>query len=145
MFLNLICDYMNKQQTPDFPRHIHVVFEEYIQKRLMRDQERLLKKFNTDIAEVRIAAEKLAFCMTADRGLGLGPKLQATQRCRIKTRTYLGERYETLIGALEYLKLARIEENIADGYRTFTFAHRRFQEYFATTVVLREPERVNTF
>ena len=118
----------------------------YIQKRLMRDQERLLRRFNTDIAEVRIAAEKLAFCMTADRGLGLGPKSTGNSKMPDQDSDLdLGERYETLIGALEDLKLARIEENIADGYRTFTFAHRRFQEYFATTVVLREPERVKTF
>jgi len=40
--------------------------------------------------------------------------------------------------ALEFIKLARPESSDA----TFTFAHRRFQEYFATSVVLEEPDAV---
>jgi hypothetical protein len=39
--------------------------------------------------------------------------------------------------------LARLESSIQDGNRYFTFAHRRFQEYFATAVVLREPDRID--
>lgn len=47
--------------------------------------------------------------------------------------------------ALEYVKLARAEaDSGGDDEQTFTFAHRRFQEYFATSVVLRGPHEVSS-
>jgi hypothetical protein len=45
--------------------------------------------------------------------------------------------------ALEYVKIARSElPVIAGNPKLFTFAHRRFQEYFATCTVLKQPESI---
>ncbi|MCR3752256.1 hypothetical protein LX88_006250 [Lentzea californiensis] len=48
---------------------------------------------------------------------------------------------DTVLDALEYTKLGRVDMNTA-GKATFSFVHRRFQEYFATCVVIRERRRV---
>lgn len=142
MFLNLICEYMNKKKLPEFPAHIHLVFEEYIQKRLTRDEERLLQKFGKDPNEVKDAAEKIAFCMTSDQGLGLVPTIGQLRQSITNLNLDLGKDFDIYINSLAYLKIAKIEEAQDNESRTFTFSHRRFQEYFATSVVIRYPEKV---
>jgi len=144
MFLNLICDYMNKQNITEFPSHIHVVFREYVLRRLTRDEERVKQRFNKSPQEVQNAAEKIAFCMTADQGVGLSPTLDQLQKSTEKLALGLGGDFGILTEALAYLKLARMDTSFMDGTKTFTFSHRRFQEYFATAVVLREPERLSS-
>lgn len=142
MFLNLICDFMNKQVAPEFPKHIHVVFQEYVLRRLTRDEERVQQRFNKHPQDIQDAAEKLAFCMTADQGIGLSPALTQLEHSTEEMNLSLGDSFNILLESLAYLKLARIDTSFVDGIKTFTFAHRRFQEYFATAVVLRQPERV---
>ncbi|HEX2994764.1 MAG TPA: NACHT domain-containing protein [Anaerolineales bacterium] len=143
MFLNLLCEFMNKKDTPEFPRHTHNIFNDYIWKRLEHDEERLQKRFSKTPAQIRDAAEKLAFCMTADTGIGLSPSLDQLKASTRKLHLSLGREFSTYVTAIEYLKLARLEPSIQNGSAYFTFAHRRFQEYFATAVVLREPERID--
>ena len=143
MFLNLLCEFMNKKSIPEFPRHTHLVFNDYVWKRLEHDEERLRKRFAKSPGEIREAAEKLAFCMTADTGIGLSPTLEQLETATKRLGLELGSEFSNFVNAIEYLKLARIETSIQDGSRYFTFSHRRFQEYFATAVVLREPERMS--
>jgi hypothetical protein len=142
MFLNLLCEYIIRQDMPEFPQHTHNVFKDYIWKRLTRDEERLRERFSKTPAEIREAAEKLAYCMTADTGIGLSPTLDQLLESTKRQALYFYD-FDTIINALEYSKIARIEVSLLDGQRYFTFAHRRFQEYFATAIVLREPDRIN--
>lgn len=143
MFLNLICDYMNKPVAPEFPTHIHMVFQEYIQKRLSRDADRVKQRFNKTPKDIQSAAEKLAFCMTADQGIGLSPTVMQLKQSTEKLELELEEGFDVFTEALAYLKLARLDTSFIDGSKTFSFAHRRFQEYFATAVVLQNPNRVS--
>ncbi len=143
MFLNLLCEYMNKAEIPEFPRHTHKIFNDYVWKRLKHDEERLQQRFSKTPEEIRSAAEKLAFCMTADTGMGLNPTIDQLEKSTQRLNLDLGAEFTNYVSAIEYLKLARLESSIQDGSTYFTFAHRRFQEYFATAVVLREPDRVD--
>lgn len=143
MFLNLLCEFMNKKEIPEFPRHTHHIFNDYVWKRLQHDAERLHQRFAKTPEQVREAAEKLAYCMTADTGIGLSPTLEQLENSTEKLNLSLGSEFLDFVNAIEYLKLARMEPAIQEGQRYFTFAHRRFQEYFTTAVVLREPERMN--
>jgi hypothetical protein len=143
MFLNLLCEYMRKSEAPEFPKHTHNVFNDYVWKRLTRDEERLKQRFSKTPAEIRVAAERLAYCMTADTGIGLSPTLEQLLESTKRQGLDLEHDFTTYISAIEYLKLARIEPSLLDGHRYFTFAHRRFQEYFATAIVMREPSRIN--
>jgi len=74
MFLGLLCEYMRSGNP--FPASGHSVFENYIETRFVRDQERLWRRFGLKPADVRAAAECLAFSMAADVGLGLSPPRQ---------------------------------------------------------------------
>jgi len=142
MFLGLLCDHLRAGNP--FPEHPHTIFETYLSDRLRHDKERLKRRYNLDSAEVREAAEKIAFCMTADAELGLSPTRRQIKAATEKLKLPLGNRFEILLDALEYIKLARAETaRPGESSKSFTFAHRRFQEYFATCVVLREPWRVS--
>jgi hypothetical protein len=80
--------------------------------------------------------------MTADQGLGLNPGRDHLQKALRRVGFDLGSRFETILDALEYIKLARGGAEAWKQEKTFTFAHRRFQEYFATCVVLANPDKV---
>jgi hypothetical protein len=141
LFLNLLCEHM-KDGNP-FPQNTHVVFETYINSRFTRDELRLQKRFNLDYRQLRASAEMIAFCMAADTGLGLSPVRENLKVAIERLNLRLVSDFDTILDALEFMKLARSEEGIEGGHSNkFTFAHRRFQEYFATCVVLREPSLI---
>ena len=142
MFLGLLCEHMRAGNL--FPENVHSIFETYLNMRLTRDETRLQRRFKLAPTEIRVAAEHVAFCMAAESGLGLSPTRQGIKDATVRLRMPLGRRFDVLLDALEYIKLARSETATAAGIsKSFTFAHRRFQEYFATCVVLREPHRVS--
>lgn len=141
MFLGLICEYM-KSGHP-FPENLHSVFETYLTDRLARDADRLWARYKLRPQEMRRVAEQVAFCITAEPGLGLTPTRDDIKRAMAHLGFNVAAKFDTQLDALEYLKLARSETTVVTGpSRPFTFAHRRFQEYFSTCVVLREPERI---
>ncbi|MGK7941966.1 MAG: NACHT domain-containing protein, partial [Crocosphaera sp.] len=142
MFLGILCE--NMRDGSPFPENGHTVFESYLNKRLTRDQERLKKRFNLEPNEVRAIAEQVAFCMTLDKHLGLSPTREAIGEGMTDVGFRVPGHFDKLLNALEYLKLARSEEEtIAGESQKFTFSHRRFQEYFATCIVLDDLERIS--
>lgn len=141
LFLGLLCEHVRTGHA--FPENVHSVFETYVNTRLTRDQERLQRRFALTPVEIRLAAENLAFCMSADIGLGLSPSRESLAAALERRGFTLPDRFATLLDGLEYIKLARSEVATKAGEsKSFTFAHRRFQEYFATCIVLRQPELV---
>lgn len=144
LFLGLISEHV-KAGNP-FPTNVHSVFETYIQYRFKRDEERLQKRFHLTHDAVRTTAENVAFCMAADPGLGLTPTRENIRESINKLEFELPKNFDNHLDALEFIKLARSESSVLIGEsRPFTFAHRRFQEYFATNVVLKESTRVTPF
>jgi len=142
LFLSLLCEHMKSGHR--FPDNVHVVFETYVDTRLNRDKGRLERRYGLNTAHLRAAAENIAFCMASDLKLGLSPTRNRLQTAMGRLGMEVDDRFETFLDALEYIRLAR-SEVAADATHspTFTFAHRRFQEYFATCIVLREPSRVS--
>ncbi len=142
MFLALLCQHVAKGNP--FPENTHVVFEDYVDTRLRRDEGKLIRRFSVGPTQVREAAEQAAFCMAYHPTLGLSPS-RAALAAAMSERGYTGDAM-TMFDALEFIKLASAESGAVDP--PFTFAHRRFQEYFATSVVLHEdivtPERLLT-
>ncbi|MDG4795466.1 NACHT domain-containing protein [Micromonospora sp. WMMD1082] len=145
MLLGLLCEHV--RTTGSFPTASHTIFETFVQNRLERDQERLLRRYAVDPNELRLVAEEIAFHLTAESGIGLSPSRAEVARL-LDGRHIAGQlinpvRLDRLLDALEYVKLAQAPEGSRSDYRRpFTFAHRRFQEYFATCVVIREPDRI---
>ena len=82
--------------------------------------------------------------MTATEGLGLSPARTALRSAFAADGRISVKLLYKVLDALEYTKLGRAADDPAGaGTPHFTFAHRRFQEYFATRVVLRTPDRVS--
>lgn len=141
MFLGLLCEYMKTNET--FPENVHTVFKAYVETRLERDQDRIRKRFHLSSETVRGVSERVAFCMSADSHVGLSPNRNEIAAALRRNNFKLPKNLDIILDALEYIKLARSETATTAGEsRSFTFAHRRFQEYFATSVVLKHPELV---
>ncbi len=136
LFLGLLCEHM--RQGNDFPTNVHAVLETYIGHRLARDAERVRGHFGVGSDDVRKVAEELAFLIASRQSLGLDvPKVQAVALLAESLGTPSPDISRTL-DALIYTKIART----GDDEGSVTFSHRRLQEYFATCVVIREPDRV---
>jgi hypothetical protein len=143
LFLGLLCEYMRLSKP--FPPNAYTVFEAYIENRFNRDQERLWQRFQLEPNEIRVFAEQIAFAMTADYGLGLNPTRENIKYALEKQPFQVSDHFNTYLDALEYIKLARSEVNLlGESIKTFTFSHRRFQEYFTTRLILREKQRVSS-
>jgi hypothetical protein len=141
MFLGLLCEYVRDQGH--MPVTSHAVFEEYTAQRFLRDADRVRERYALEPTQIRGAAERMAFCMVAAPGLGLDPT-RGEIKAELARRAFRDTiDVDTAMDALEYLKLARGDEGESrDDSRSFTFAHRRFQEYFATCVVIAAPALV---
>jgi NACHT domain len=142
MFLGILCEDLRNGNP--FPINNHSVFENYLSTRINRDVDRLQKKFKLITTDVRSAAENIAFCMSIDMTLGLSPSREEIKNSMKKFNLNVKGEIEQYMNALEYLKLARSEEEtVPGGSKLFTFSHRRFQEYFATCIVISDPTRIN--
>ena len=103
-----------------------------------------MSRFGLTAESVRLTAEKAAYCMAAEVGLGLSPSRTTLIKVMQKYGFTTSRSIELSLDALEYLRLARAVEGEAGAIRGFTFAYRPFQEYFATCLVLRESSRVDS-
>jgi len=140
MLLGLLCSYV--RTTGHFPAAAHEVFESFVNRRLEVDEQRLRRKYSLESRQLRTMAEEVAFCVASVEGLGLSPtrdKLEQAVEAAFGPRPH----FARTLDALEFVKLASAPESGSGQAAEFTFAHRRFQEYFATCVALREPDRVS--
>ena len=141
LFLSLLCEYA-RQEHP-FPENAHIVFETYIEHCLQRDSKRVKQRFDLDVQQVRSVAEDIAFCMNNDNGLGLSATRAKIHAAMVRQGLNVDTEFNKVLDTLEFIKLARSESvNEIGDARLFTFSHRRFQEYFATCFVLRDPTRI---
>lgn len=137
LFLGLLAGYV--QEHEDFPQHVDAVFGSYIKHRISQDKDRVQQRFRLDVEKIHLVAEKVAFCMSQSNNLGLSPSRRILKKSLLELEIDLQDGFENSLDALEFMKLARSDNSDMSGDdRTFTFSHRRFQEYFATLYVLRE-------
>jgi hypothetical protein len=140
MFLGLLCEHI--RDGNDFPTNSYSVFETYISKRLDRDSSAVEQRFGITAPEVRAIAENIAFTMSVDPTVGLSPTV-AQLTTAIESRGSTGNLVAGL-SALAYTKLITSDQSQQDlSVRQIAFSHRRFQEYFATCVVLRDLNQVS--
>lgn len=142
MLLALICDHVRLGQM--FPKSTFEVFSKYFDYRLKLDAHRVVQRFDTPIDIIQDAACKIAYTMTLDGQLGLAPSVnQLWVTLRREKFRISKPRLRKVLSALEFMKIGKIDNSAQQrDSETFTFSHRRFQEYFATTVVIAEPWRV---
>lgn len=141
LFLALLCEH--QRDGNPFPRNSHSVFSNYVDKRFLDDAERIQRRFGLSVHEVRHVAEVASFCMSAAAALGLSPTRTALLKVMGEFNFRVDDRTRRCLDALEYGRLARSDSAVGAPDAIFTFAHRRFQEYFATCFVLTQPEKVS--
>ena len=140
-FLSLLCKH--RERGHPFPDNAHSVFETYINQRFIDDEKYVQKRFKLDTSNIRIYAEAIAFCMTTGSNLGLSPAHSDLENA-LTSLSLDTSSFETALDALEYMKLARADiATNTEQSRSFTFSHRRFQEYFATCFLLHNPKRIS--
>lgn len=142
LFLALLCEHQRDSDT--LPNGSHMVFENYVAKRFQDDDGRLQRRFGVSSQTVRKVAEQVAFCMAATPGLGLSPSRVALMEAMTAAGFDLHDETDVSLDALEYLRLARPVDSVRGDHKEFTFAHRRFQEYFCTCLVLNDPSRADS-
>ena len=141
MFLGLLCEYVRTNHK--YPEHNFSVYEAFIASRILRDEERLQQRYGLPPIAVKNGAEVIAFCMMSDSGLGLSATSNELATSLTKHDFVLEADAYQLLEALCFIKLAKVEDSATPGTQpTFSFTHRRLQEYLATMVLLREPNRV---
>jgi energy-coupling factor transporter ATP-binding protein EcfA2 len=138
LFLSLLCDQVKHGDT--IPQDAHKVLETFLKNRFTRDESRLQMHGIASTAEVWKSAEQIGFVMAYDQGLGLNPSVNDLAA---SAKLQFGNDAADMVRGLSALELLRIGRMSKDGeQKTFTFSHRRFQEFFATSVVVRFPSRV---
>lgn len=142
LFLSLLCEHI-KNGYP-FPKDAHSIFETYISNRIKHDKDRIIHKFQVEETEIKTATENIAYCMTIDRSLGLSAPHASLKKSYSRYFPKSQIDLDPILDALVYMKLARedISLHLSED-QNFTFAHRRFQEYFTTCFVIHNPERVS--
>jgi NACHT domain len=139
MFLSMLCSYARDAKS--LPASSHAVFEAYFSARFGAEKSRIATRFGVTADYVRTVAEQTAFAMADVASLGLESDRERLLDLLAKGSPGGRERAGKVLSALEYVKLARSAESLG-GDPTFSFAHRRFQEYFATCYVLKAPTAV---
>lgn len=134
MYLALLIEYVREGAVA--PNNAHELFARFVDRQINIHQE-LLIQFAIDAATLRAFAEAAAFQIVAKSGLGLNPPRAALLSAVGETNAQWLTA-SPLLDLLEDLRFARGESDADDRtLRRFTYAHRRFQEYFATCYVIR--------
>ena len=141
MFLGMLCAFV--ADTGGLPDSAHAVFERYFAARLDADATRITTRFAVSVDQVRHTGELAAYVMAATGRLGLEPERTALIEAILTEEPGDQSLIERALDALEFTKLARVWQPDGSSERTFSFTHRRFQEYFATCHVLRTPDAVD--
>jgi len=132
-YLALLARYVEAEEQ--LPEHHYELFEEFVTTRATADEERLAA-FALTPDELLAKASRLAFAMTDTPHVGLETTLPQAQEM---WTDWEGRQVQLLMDALHYSKLGRVSSRVAGEPQTFSFAHRRFQEYFAARYLRQHP------
>ena len=140
LLLSLLCEHVKAGHV--FPETAYEVFARFVGHRLARDETQAQARFGRDAKQISEIAEIAAFTMTADTAIGLSPtRAELAVALRRQGFDLPPDELGRSLNALEYMRLAKddtaVQTSISD--RQFSFAHRRFQEYFATRIVIAKP------
>lgn len=136
LFLRLLCEHV--REKGQFPADSHSVLGGYVRRRTEAEA----GQFRLPSVTVNLVAQNVAFCMLRSDGLGLSPRLDELDRAMGEQGFSVGPILDGTIEALAKMRLAEVTPALGDGDARFSFKHRRFQEYFATCVLIRRERQV---
>lgn len=138
-YLGLLARYAEERHG--LPDRQFDLFEHFIQRRLQADSDRLLS-FGLTPADALDKASQLAYVMTQTPTVGLDAQIPEliSVFCREAETLALGpSSVKQLLDALTYSKLARQAPGTSTAPAEFSFAHRRFHEYFCARFLRDRP------
>ncbi|SIN71452.1 NACHT domain-containing protein [Singulisphaera sp. GP187] len=113
-----------RDRNGELPSCMFDIFNAYVNSRLINDEPMLIERSNVSASEVRKAAQQLALAIFTDnRGL----ETSAAWAVTFLDQDFEGQG-QSLVDGLKYARLARVGGH---GRVAFSFAHRRFAEFFA--------------
>jgi|GEM_PF-5767965 len=137
MFLRLLCRYWQEKDGP--PSSAFQVYDAYFASRFAREVGKLSARGVSE-SNAREIAVLVAYCLSANRTLGLSCTLSQIKAAVREFVTRLPSHFDNKIAALLDARILRTVKEA--GPETFRFEHRRFQEYFATGYLLEHPDAV---
>jgi hypothetical protein len=138
-YLGLLARYAEERQG--LPDRQFDLFEHFIQRRLKADSDRLYS-FGLTPTEALDKASQLAYVMTQTPAVGLDAQIpQLINALSRQTQALAPEpgSVKQLLDALTYSKLARQTPETSTAPGEFSFAHRRFHEYFCARFLRDHP------
>lgn len=138
-YLDLLISYAQDQQR--LPQRQYHLFEHFIDSRARIDEERL-SHFELNPTQLIERASLLAFVMMQASQVGLTANEEQIRTALMPQVDWDGEiedRTRQLLEALSYSKLGALAGNSEESTRSFSFAHRRFQEYLAARFLQDRP------
>ncbi len=136
MFLSLLCTYVHSKAQ--FPAGVHAVFESYVTQRVTERASHVESRWGLTASQLHEGGEVVAYALTAHPNLGLSPRPEEIATALAHLGLDLPAPLPAVVDGLRYVGLARCDRpSFGGGEGAFAFAHRRFQEYFATRFLLR--------
>ncbi|MHB8101220.1 MAG: NACHT domain-containing protein [Methanosarcina sp.] len=136
-YLSLLSQYC--LETRELPSKQYDLFENFIKKRVKADETKL-SHFGFTPEETIVCSEMLAFAVTNTQNLGLDANVEQIHEaikdlnnCKLNLKEI-----NELISALAYSKLGKISYIKNESEKSFSFVHRRFQEYFCASYLRKE-------
>lgn len=131
---------MKPRRHEVFPKTSHDLFASFLSHRLASDAHRVEEKFGLPTDKLTDFAEELAFALNADPALGLSATLAEAAAALGKPEAEMSAKLQALV----YVELLLVENpGSAADHTRYAFVYRRLQEYFATSVLLRDITRVD--
>jgi len=133
LVLNLICEHA-AHRGGTLPGSLRDAFESLVARRIAARPD-VLDRWGVTPGQLRLVAERAAFCMTADARIGLAVDVRRLLSALPAHGLEASHAVRDALDALVELRLARGSVVSGAVRDRFAFTHRRFQEYFAACCV----------
>lgn len=132
-YLGLLTHYVTRHSS--LPEKNYDLFDDFVNRRAEDDTDRL-KGFDFTPEELVEAASTLAYSMIKAKDIGLNVRLDSINELVSSTDNstqWTSRQLNNLIKALVYSKFGQLSDEDDENNRSFSFAHRRFHEYFCAS------------
>lgn len=140
-YLGLLARFIHENHA--LPSKQYELFDNFISARMQADIERL-DGFEYTPSLLNTACSELAYAMLAASNVGLEAPIERVHEAlntRKIEKKWTWSEVQNLVQILAYTKLGRITDG-ANDVTLFSFAHRRFHEYFAAVYVGQQLEMI---
>ena len=135
LFLGIACEEVRRGKS--LPTNTYGLLASYFESRLASDENRVINRFDLKPIQIRNFAEQVSYALTSNTALGLSASREDIIAAMSSHGPLPSAEMSPYFDAMEYLKIGRTDNDANEvSNRSFSFSHRRFQEYFVTRFVI---------